>query len=358
MLQPPVTLPGDHGLNILARFSLFAGWNILRKRRSSSVRTVIFLFCIVCQLAGCAGQDPVLRSVLPQAEDSGVELTDTVFFSQKDYQCGPAALATLIVHAGKEISPDQLVGKLFLPDRKGSLQMELVAASRGYDLIPYVIDPSFTALLAELRAGRPVLVLQNLGLAAFSLWHYAVVIGYDTKEDTMILRSGTVRRQIVSARRFLVSWRQSGAWAMVVLHPGEIPANPDQARYLKAVAALEEVGRYDTAQAGYQAALQHWSNVDSALLGLGNCYYGRGMIDAAEKAYRSLVDQYPGHAIGYNNLAHVLAEQGKYTQALAVLDRGLLLAKYNERTGQMLQQARDEIVTRQVQEQTVNSSDD
>lgn len=330
----------------------------MRKRRLSPVRTVIFLICLVSLLTGCAGKDPVLRSVLPQADDSVVELTDTVFFPQKDYQCGPAALATLVVHAGKEITPDHLAGKIFLPDRRGSLQVELVAASRGYDLIPYVIDPSLVVILAELRAGRPVLVLQNLGLAAFSLWHYAVVIGYDTEEDAMILRSGTVRRQMVSARRFLVSWRQSGAWAMVVLRPGEMPANPDQGRYLKAVAALEEVGRYDTALAGYQATLERWPNVDSALLGLGNCYYGLGRFDAAEKAYRSLVDQYPQLGIGYNNLAYVLAEQGQYTQALAVLDRGLLLAKYHRGTRQMLQQTRDEIVTRQVQEQPMNGIDD
>ena len=316
------------------------------------------MICIVCQLSSCAGQDPILRSALPQAEDSGVELSDTVFFPQKDYQCGPAALATLIVHAGKKVSPGHLEEKIYLPDRKGSLQVELVAASRGYDLIPYVIDPSFTALLAEIRAGRPVLVLQNLGLAAFSLWHYAVVIGYDTEEDTMILRSGTVRRQMVSARRFLVSWRQSGSWAMIILRPGEMPVNTDQARYLKAVAALEAVGRYDTALAGYQAALQRWPDIDSALLGLGNCYYELGRLDEAEQAYRSLVHQYPGHGIGYNNLAHVLAEQGQYAQALAVLDRGLLLADYNGGVGQILQQARDEIVTRQVQEQTVNSSND
>ena len=330
----------------------------MRKRRLSSVRTVIFLICLVSLFAGCAGQAPVLRSALPQDDDSVVELTDTVFFPQKDYQCGPAALATLVVHAGKEITPDHLAGKIFLPDRRGSLQVELVAASRGYDLIPYVIDPSLAALLTELSAGRPVLVLQNLGLAAFSLWHYAVVIGYDTEEDTMILRSGTVRRQMVSARRFLVSWRQSGAWAMIVLRPGEMPANTDQARYLKAVAALEAVGRCDTALAGYQAALQRWPDIDSALLGLGNCYYELGRLDEAEQAYRNLVHQYPGHGIGYNNLAHVLAEQGQYTQALAVLDRGLLLADYNGGVGQILQQARDEIVTRQVQEQTVNSSND
>ena len=305
---------------------------------------------IVSLLVGCAHRDPVLRSVLPQTEDSGLELTDTVFYPQKEFQCGPAALATILVHAGKEITPDHLAGKTFLPDRKGSLQMELVAASRGYDLIPYVIEPSLADLLAELRANRPVLVLQNLGLAAFSLWHYAVVIGYDTDKDTIILRSGTIRRQVVSARRFQASWRQSGAWAMVVLRPGELPADPDQDRYVEAVAALEEVGRYETALAGYQAALRRWPDVDSALLGLGNCYYKLGRLDAAENVYHSLVEQSPGQGIGYNNLAHVLSKQGRYKEALAVLDQGILLTEPQGGSWKMLQETRNEIVTRQLQE--------
>lgn len=326
------------------------------RTRSIPVRASLLLHCLIFLLSGCASWDPVLQSVLPQIDDRGVELSDTVFFPQKEYQCGPATLATLLVYAGKRLTPDQLVGKIFLPDRKGSLQLELVAASRGYDLLPYLIDPSLAALLAELRAGRPVLVLQNLGLASFPLWHYAVVIGYDTDEDSIILRSGTVRRQVISARRFLGSWRQSDAWAMVVLRPGEMPANPDQGRYLEAVAELEEVGRYQMALAGYQAALQRWSDLDPILLGLGNCYYGLGRLDAAEKAYRRLNEQSPEQVVGHNNLAHLLAEQGQYTEALAVLDRGLLLTGYYEGSRKTLKQTRDEIIARQLQEQGTQRS--
>lgn len=322
----------------------------LQNLRLYPFKTAIFLLYTVSLLAGCAHRDPVLRSVLPQTEDSGLELTDTVFYPQKDYQCGPAALATILAQAGKEITPDHLAGKIFLPDRKGSLQLELVAASRGYDLIPYVIKPSLADLLAELRANRAVLVLQNIGVAAFSLWHYAVVIGYDTDKDTIILRSGTIRRQVVSARRFQTSWRKSGSWAMVVLRPGEMPANPDQYRYIEAVAALEEVGRYETALTGYKAALRRWPDTDSALFGLGNCYYKLGRLDAAENVYHSLVEQSPGQGIGYNNLAHVLSKQGRYKEALAVLDQGILLTDPKGGSWKILKKTRDELVTRQLQE--------
>lgn len=251
-----------------------------------------------------------------------------------------------MVEAGKQVSPDQLNAKIYLPGRKGSLQVELLAATRSYDLIPYVIEPSLADLMAELRADRPVLVLQNLGLAAFSLWHYGVVIGYDPDNDTIILRSGTVERQVVPARRFLVSWRQSGGWAMVALRPGEMPTHPDRKRYLGAVAALEQVGRYQAALAGYQAALQHWPDDDTALLGLGNSYYQLKRLDEAEKTYRQLVKLSPGQAIGWNNLAELLAGQGRYTEALGVLGRGLALTG-SKTSRKLLQQTRDEIKDRQ-----------
>ena len=57
-------------------------------------------------------------------------------------------------------------------------QVELVAAIRRYGRVPYEIEPSLSSLTAELQAGRPVLVLQNLGIKIAPLWHYAVVVGY------------------------------------------------------------------------------------------------------------------------------------------------------------------------------------
>jgi hypothetical protein len=61
-------------------------------------------------------------------------------------------------------------------------------------LIPYVLEPEVTALAAELAAGRPVLVLQNLGLERAPVWHYAVVDGID--QGDVILRSGTQQRRV------------------------------------------------------------------------------------------------------------------------------------------------------------------
>ena len=44
---------------------------------------------------------------------STLELRDTPFFPQEEYQCGPAALATVLAASGVAVSPDDLTGKVY-----------------------------------------------------------------------------------------------------------------------------------------------------------------------------------------------------------------------------------------------------
>ena len=57
----------------------------------------------------------------------------------------------------------------------------MIAATRGYDRLAVVLDSSLDVVLREVSAGIPVLVLQNLGVASLPLWHYAVVVGFDSE---------------------------------------------------------------------------------------------------------------------------------------------------------------------------------
>ncbi|MGD8236773.1 MAG: hypothetical protein PVJ65_11540, partial [Chromatiales bacterium] len=79
--------------------------------------------------------------VAEQAGEPLVQLADTPFFPQQAYQCGPAALATVLNANGVSISPEQLVPQVYLPERRGSLQVEMIAAARRYDQVPVVIEP-------------------------------------------------------------------------------------------------------------------------------------------------------------------------------------------------------------------------
>lgn len=278
-------------------------------------------------IVGCAGRGPLLPTLLPEA--APVELAATPFFPQAAYQCGPAALAMVLRASDVTVTPDELVAKVYVPERKGSFQTELMATARRYGRLPYPIPPTLKSLMQELQAGRPVLVMQNLGLQSYPIWHYAVVIGFDPATDEILLRSGTDARQRVKSRKFLRTWQGADQWGLVMLRPGELPAALDRTAYLQATAAMEAVRRYDIALQGYQAALGHWPKNSMALLGLGNAYYALGQLDQAAAAYRQVLDNTPGHAVALNNLAQVLAEQGCYEAALAKVDAALRQTSLN-----------------------------
>ena len=174
-----------------------------------------------------------------------VDLEQTPFFPQVEYQCGPSALATVLSASGLPVAPADLVPEVYLPGRRGSLQPELLASARRRDRLPYELPPTSDAIVSQLAAGIPVLVLQKLGAGPWPGWHYAVVIGYDVETQVFLLRSGTERRLEMPAARFLATWDRADRWAIVVLQPGQMPGTPDAGRYVEAAAALEAVGRID-----------------------------------------------------------------------------------------------------------------
>lgn len=279
---------------------------------------------LVLLLYGCASPEPLLRRHLPQGIPvTDIELVTTPFYPQTVHQCGPAALAVTLGAAGVEVPPEVLAPQVYLPARQGSLQAELIAATRRHHRVAYVISSRLEALLEELRAGHPVLVLQDLGSGMFPIWHYAVVIGYLPDSDQMILRSGTTRRHLARAHRFVSSWRRAGYWGLVIPRPGDIPATADPERYLQAVADLESTGGIRPAALAYAAATRRWPDNPVAWLGLGNTEYRTGNLAEAARNYRAAIRVQRHFLPAYNNLAQVQAELGCYDAALATLDGAL-----------------------------------
>ena len=265
-------------------------------------------------VTGCVSIPPSV-SELPTANGL-IELEDTPFYPQERYQCGPAALTTLLAQSGASVSLDDIVDKVYLPGRQGSLQFELLAATRTEGRLPYVIDGTLAAVWSELEGGRPVLVLQNLGVAAIPRWHYAVVVGIDPGEGNVVLRSGTDRRRVTPLNTFLQTWRRGEYWGMVALAPDELPATLDRSRYFEAIAALEQAGRAEEAARAWHTALQAWPDDTVALFGRANALFAMRDYRAAEDAYRELLERDTGAIAARNNLALVLAEQGRYEAAL------------------------------------------
>lgn len=288
---------------------------------------------IVLSVGGCASL-PLQYLALESSgsEPRQIELENTPFHSQAAYQCGPAALATLLESSGVEdADPERLAEQVYLPGLRGSLQTELLGATRRADRVPYRLEPRFADLLDEIRAGHPVLVLQNLRLSFWPQWHYAVVIGFDMDAEKIILRSGQTQRQVISFRRFEQSWRLADHWALVIPKPGDLPATASALRYVEAAAVLEQQQRRDAAVTAYQAARGRWPGYPMSYLGLGNIAYQRAEFKLAAEYFRAAVQVAPDEPAAHYNLAWAYLRQGRTREALESARQAEALASENPR---------------------------
>ncbi|HKY03235.1 MAG TPA: PA2778 family cysteine peptidase [Burkholderiales bacterium] len=280
---------------------------------------------LLALLNGCATfipQTVALRDAPPADLKPGVELSELPFFPQDEYQCGPAALATVLAHQHVSVTPEQLVSQVYVPERKGSLQIEMLAAARRHGMVSYRLEPKMHDLLREVEAGNPVIVLQDLGISPFNKWHYAVVAGYDLQKEEIILRSGDKKRQVIPIGSHEFVWRKSDYWAMVALPPDRIPATATELGWLSALAAFERVNP-QRARDGYSAFLKRWPDNVDAMIGLANAHYASGDLKQAEAILRRAQQRRADSPVVLNNLAQTLSDQGRNAEALPLAERAV-----------------------------------
>ena len=290
------------------------------------IRRTLPAAALLAGLAGCAASPPLADGLSPQAPRS-IELGATPFFPQEEYQCGPAALAMLLRASGVEVEPQALTPQVFIPGRLGSLQAELIGATRRHGRLPYPLAATADEMIAELAEGRPVLVLQNLRASRWPKWHYAVLIGYDAQRNVAILRSGTEERVEMRWQRFAGTWHRGGRWAFTTLEPGVIPLHADASRYVEAVAGLEAAGQYRAAAVSYDAAIGRWPEQQHAWLGRGNVAYAEGDLQAAADAWLRAILLEPKDAAPRNNLAQTLADSHCHAESRRQIERAVALAE-------------------------------
>lgn len=277
-------------------------------------------FCFL-GLVACSSLEPVR---LPQSLPPGVSLSAVPFFPQQDNWCGPAALASLMVHAGLTVTPEEIAPQVFLPGRQGSLNLELLAASRRHGLMPYVLQGDSNTLLQELAAGHPILVLLDLGLPPLSRWHYAVLTGYDSASREFQMISGEQANSRIEWSVFQRLWARGQNWAMLAVQPGTIPATATLLPLLQQGAALEQIGRFAEAGRIYAAAAERWPQSAALWFALGNVAYRQGDVAVAEAHWQRALELDADLAAARHNLVELLRQQGRQAQATRLLQQGLL----------------------------------
>lgn len=294
-------------------------------------RRVWLLGAAASCLGGCAvlaepPQSAALALAPPQGLAPRTELRDVPFFPQTRYHCGPAALATVLVHAGLTTTPEALADAVFLPAREGALQTEMLAAARRSGALAVPLPPQLAALLTEVAAGHAVVVLQNLGLSFAPRWHYAVLVGYDLAARELVLRSGTTQRERMGFVLFERTWARGSYWSFVALPPGQLPLTAGESDAVQAAIGFERAAPAAQAQRVYDSLVQRWPDNLLAGLGQGNTRYASGDLAGAAQAFERVALRHDS-AAAWHNLAVMRLRLGQRDVAHTAAERALARAQ-------------------------------
>ena len=207
---------------------------------------------LVLLMAGCASVErPDLRH-LPER----VELNGVPFFRGNANQGGPQVLASMFSEQRIRTTPGLLTKPLKLPGAEDALQSNMEKLASEYGLVVYPLDKSLSALLAQVAAGYPVMLRFTDG-TVWSTPRYAMLVGFNRTKQTVLLRAGMERRRLMDFDKFESAWKDAGGWAVLVVSPGQLPADVDRARWLKAANDLSRAGQEQASAKAIQALESH-----------------------------------------------------------------------------------------------------
>lgn len=286
---------------------------------------------VLLQACQSLPQSQQLRENPPDNVAQQRDIDELPFYPQQQYYCGPTTLAEIYNYYSFAITPEQIAPKLFIPGKDGSLQLEMVAASRQYNFLAYAQRGSLRQIIQLVDEARPVIVLQNLSIAWLPMWHYAVVKGYDLVKSELILHTGVTANHRVSFELFERTWQRGDYWMFVPVPAGDISEHFDPFTYIQAAYDLMQVGKDAAAIDSLQSATKHWPQQWLSFLLLGN-YYLHKELPEALKWYKQGLAYGQNQASYLNNYAYGLAVAGCQKSAETLIQQAVVLAPQDANT--------------------------
>lgn len=135
--------------------------------------------------------------------------------------CGPAALASILGHAGDPVTVEDIAHAIAAPSLAGVLPLDLerYASARGLDATVQTAVGSLAWLRQRVASDHPVVAFLDLGIGPLRQGHFVVVVGYDDAVRQVLLYSGRDPNDSMSYRRFMAAWQRTDWWALTLEPP-------------------------------------------------------------------------------------------------------------------------------------------
>lgn len=236
--------------------------------------------------------------------------------------CGAGSLSSVLQHYGDPTTMNEWQAKL--PKTRGgvmSIDLVLAARQQGFDAELVTGDPQ--TLEAEVRAGRPVIVmLQVVQYPGKSLdfFHYVVIDGFDPATQLFRTQFGDGKPRWTPLSRMESAWTKTKHATILVR-----PRDPNT-EALRTAVRLEDEGKFALAAQTYRELLARDPHSVLAWTNLGNTEMRLDRRPAAEEAFRKALELEPDSADTLNNLAWLLYEEKRIDEAEPLARKAVVTA--------------------------------
>jgi ABC-type bacteriocin/lantibiotic exporter with double-glycine peptidase domain len=155
-----------------------------------------------------------LISLVFVAQPAAFQIEGVPFVAQAREQCGPAALSSVLAYHGVELAPEAIAETTYNEKLKGSLITDLENFARGLAFQTRSDRGTVEELTAFIRAGKPVIVLVDLGRWFVSQPHYLVLFGYSP--EGLIAHDGIKTARLFRYPDFERMWEKMGRTYLLV----------------------------------------------------------------------------------------------------------------------------------------------
>jgi ABC-type bacteriocin/lantibiotic exporter with double-glycine peptidase domain len=176
----------------------------------TSLSSLLFPALMICLLSSCAAPARI-------AGTNGRTLADVPFFPQEKYECGPAALASVLNYNGVNSTPEEIAAAIFSRTAKGTLNFDLALYAMGKGLEAEIYAGSMDAIVRSIEKRIPLIVLVDYGFWVYQQNHFMVVVGYN--ENGLIVNSGRENLKFIPSGEFLKIWEKTKYWTLSVRAP-------------------------------------------------------------------------------------------------------------------------------------------
>jgi tetratricopeptide (TPR) repeat protein len=268
------------------------------------MKMIWFSFLVLFLLSGCITPAVQTEFLLVERGDLPISyiIEDVAFTDQTLGFCGPATLTMAMEAAGEKVQLEELAKQVYTPGFQGSIQADMVSASRRQGMMAIPIH-NLSDLLKEISAGHPVIVFENLGFAWASQWHYVLIVGFDLNRQEIIMHSGHQSYVRQDMKKFERSWMLGEYWGLVVLPAGQLAATENEQEHVVAAVGLELAKKSYAAEKSYRKILEKWPKNLVALIGLANVVYVDGDYQQAVSLLQRAIVYHPKSEAAHLNLA-------------------------------------------------------